>query len=296
MRTFEPIGQVKFNFQESFCIAIAITIGTCIDFAFNLGHGYWIPMTIALMFAYPSQGAIVQRAYDRIIGTFIGVFFGYLFVATLLYSDYRWAYILPLIWFFMFYVNWISNNYCLTVIIITMYVPILFSITSVDPFGIGPTMFKRLACTAFGVLIALICEFTIFKYAAISSRHIKKNTRNYFATVGEITELCILYFIKKQKNNTKLKATIRNMLASTVSLESLYLNIRHEFNYSDEQKDILTYLMAQFEKINYHLRKLLSLSSNDSIDKSYINTKEFEILAGSVAFRYKNIVKFMPNI
>ena len=99
MKDYFFIKQKKLMLQEAFCIAVAIIIAMIIEISFNFKnlHGYWIPMTVAVMFINPSQGSMIKRSSDRILGTFLGLVFGFLYVKILMFSDYRWGYLLPII-------------------------------------------------------------------------------------------------------------------------------------------------------------------------------------------------------
>ncbi len=283
----------KFFLQEALCASVAFLIAVAVNFIFKIPHGYWIPMTVAVMFSMPGQGVIIQRSVDRIFGTVMGLLLSFFYLGILAYSDYRWTYLLPFIFFLMYYFYYISNNYSIMVALMTMYVPILLAMTSEDSMPLFPTLMARLCNTGIGIIIALLCEYTIYKYAALSARDTKHNTREYFKTVGEIIRLSNDCFIERKKYNKTLRADIRKMLATVTSLESLYIYIKNELDFTESKEAILNRFFYDVNRISLSIRRMLAIITHDPFDESQITKEEFANIGRIVANKYADIIKYV---
>ena len=208
---------------------------------------------------------MVKKSSDRILGTFLGLIFGFLYINIFMYSDYRWGYLLPVIWFTLFYINGMSGNYCITVMIITMFVPIAFAVLFPTGFSVAATLLSRLVFTGIGVLIALICEFTIYKKAALSTRKLRSGISEYFCTASEIIKICNIYFLDGKIPGSKYRMACRKMMATISSIESNYINFRFEVEFNEDQKEISSYIFQAIEQINLRLRKILFIVGHKAV-------------------------------
>jgi len=283
----------KFFLQEAVCASVAFLIAVSVNYIFMIPHGYWIPMTVAVMFALPGQGVIVQRSVDRIFGTVLGLLFSFFYLSLLAYADYRWTYLLPFIFFLMYYCYYISNNYGIMAILMTMFVPILMAMTSEESMPLLPTLMARLCNTTIGIIIALLCEYTIFRFASLTSRDSKHQTREYFKTIGEVVNLCNKCFLDKKKFNKALRADIRKMMANLASLEALYINIKNELDFTESKEAILNRFFYDNNKIAFSIRKILAVISHDSIDESLITKDEFLEISNAISLKYMDVIRYI---
>ncbi|MCP4177808.1 MAG: FUSC family protein [bacterium] len=295
MKDFIIIKQKKLMLQEAFCISLALTIGIILEISlkFSSDHGYWIPMTIAIIFLLPSQGYMVKKSSDRILGTFLGLVFGFLYINIFMYSDYRWGYLLPVIWFVLFYIYFMSGNYCITVILITMFIPIIYAVLYPTAFSVGSTLARRLIFTGMGVAIALICEFTIYKRAALSTRKLRSGVSEYFRTVGGIVRMSNECFIEHKVPSKEYKMIIKKMMASISSIENNYKNFRFEIEYDENQKEIFNYLFQSIELINFRLRKILCIVGHSKLDVTAYDKEEFLYICKMIEDKFHYMRKYM---
>ncbi len=287
--------------QESLCITIAVCVGVAIYLGFRIIHGYWIPMTTGVMFlaANQGQGAIVKKTMDRVIGTLSGALLGFLYINIFMYGNYHWGYLLPLVYFIGFYMYFVTGNYAILAAIITMVVPMLIAIVTLDPIGIGDTLVKRIACTFLGVLIALIAEYVIYKKASSAAVDMKHNSAIFFNTQGEIIALCTHFFLSVQEKINELDDSYRRQLwgniSSVASLETLYLSIRYEFDYKRDQDLFYQYLFVHIAKLNRNARKLVGLVGHDKYDGSVSNLKELKDISTRISYKYKNLILYFKG-
>ena len=303
--------------QESLCICIAICFGIAIYLGLRLRHGYWIPMTTAIMFlaANQGQGAIIKKTMDRVLGTLTGALLGFLYIKIFMYSNYHWGYLLPFIWFLGFYIYFVTSNYALLAVMITMFVPMLIAIMTIDPIGIGDTLIKRIACTGLGVFIALIAEYVIYRQASSAAPAMKHNTKIFFQSQGEIISLSSDFFMDPQQKTEEsvdnFRKQVWGFVSSMSSLENIYLSIKYEFDYEKEQDLFYQYLFVHIAKLNRNTRKLMGLAGHDKYNGSIFepvhskhiasrnkdrlalsNLKKLKEATSMLSTKYKNIIQY----
>ncbi len=287
--------------QESICISIAVCFGIAVFLGFSLSHGYWIPMTTAIMFsaAAQGQGAIIKKTLDRVLGTVTGALFGFLYIDILMYGNYHWGYLLPLVWCIGFYIYFITSNYALLAVMITMFVPMLLAMMTIDPISISDTLFKRIACTIIGVSIALVAEYVIYRRASSAGLDMKSNIRLYFRTEGELIGLVSGFFLKTEENIEEFGEEYRrkawDFVSSISSLENLYLSIKYEFDYKDEQERFYQYLFISLAKINRNTRKLMGIIGHDKYDGITADSNKLKNICILLADKYKNMIQYFDG-
>ncbi len=297
MKTNSTVNNIN-TFRQAFCAATAYSIGLIISLFFKTDHTYWIPMTIGLMFSIPMRGMIIQRSSDRFFGTVIGLIVFFFYANILLYSDYRWIYLAPVIFFFMMYPMFVTKNYTLCVIFITVFVSLPGIVLTKDQyFPLNLTIAERFVYTIVGIVITILCEFTIYKYSSLVTGKYKKAIRRYFYEVGDLLLFCNESFV----NDTVLKMELRNKLQNLTgkigSIESIYPCTKHEYEYYEDKKRILFITVKYIYKIEKELNKIIYILENNSFDKKTVNRNEFINLSNSISSLYKNAVNgFHKNI
>ncbi|HJO93940.1 MAG TPA: FUSC family protein [Victivallales bacterium] len=286
--------QNRFNIQEAICISTAYAIALIMYIYFDTQHASWIPMTVGLMFLIPIQGVIVQRSLDRVFGTTIGLLLCFFYVQTFMFLDYRWAYLVPVAFFIIFYVIFTTQNYGLGVIAVSMFVPLagIFFEQNTN-YSLGLTLAKRLFFTLIGVCIALICEFTIYKYAAHSERHLKKNTRQYFIRIGEILSICNMAFAENIPLNDDLRTKLNMMIGHVMSIDRFYLLAKYEYAYDDNKKFLLTFVSNKIHEIVKSLQLILCILNQDKLNDDIIGRDDYRKISRSLTFKYRNYVKLI---
>ncbi|MCP4177806.1 MAG: hypothetical protein GY756_08575 [bacterium] len=289
------LNKLKLSFQQAICVATAFTIGIIIDFSLNQPHGYWIPMTISLMFLLPKRGSIIRRTRSRVMGTFLGLLFGFLYTETLMYSDYRWIYLLPVIWFFMWYFYSMTNNYTIFVMLLSMFIPIIFDLfaSSKGYYMLNDTLALRFIFTIVGVAVALLCEFTIYKKAALSLRDFKFEIREYFKDSGDIISFCNEYFLSQLPIDKKFIDITRKQMSKVISLESLYLDMAYEYYDKNKiEKNSIKKLFTTIEEINYRLRKIICIIGHERFGENKYEKENLTETINAVANKYRHVGYF----
>ena len=212
----------KLKFQQAICISISITVALIIYFAFKIQDGYWIPMTVSIVFALPTQGDIERRGVDRILGTFFGLFLGFFYLNLFMYYDYCWVYFLPLVWFAFFYIQYTTNNYCMTVIVITMFIPIVFSVLAIESFQLYSTLISRFFCTMIGCFIALIAERIIYRHAARQTVDFRYYFESIFINISYTLDSVCTLFLNNSIKRSDAIIDLRTTMDSFLSIEKIY--------------------------------------------------------------------------
>lgn len=129
---------------------------------FHLPNGYWAAFSVVAC-VFPTQGQSLKRAVQRILGTFLGMWFGIVvahsFGHHLIFLDI----FLPVFIFLTFYLR--AFTYSLYVLFITVLTVIFTCLVVPGDWQIGVL---RLKMTILGTLIALLATIYIFPSRASS--------------------------------------------------------------------------------------------------------------------------------
>jgi uncharacterized membrane protein YgaE (UPF0421/DUF939 family) len=194
--------------KEALKTAIALTLGLFISQFFQLPHGYWILVTIAIIYLAGSvTGLKMEKMNKRILGSFVGLVLGILFMECLGYFDYRILYLVPLTWFFMFYFYFISNNY--TYMAVFVSIMLLFSIAILSPenadWNIYNTAYSRIICTVIGVLIMVISEYFFFYDDSRADKKIHPEFKKLIMIMGNLADELIKLFQDDQVTSEEFR-------------------------------------------------------------------------------------------
>lgn len=171
------------NFRHALRVAIALLCGYLVSLFFQVGHGYWILLTIATIIK-PAYGLSKQRNIQRLTGTFIGaaVAFSILFIdlnSNLLFGIMLLSMVIAY--------STLRLHYGLSTAFLTMF--ILISFRFLHPQGISDLLVDRVIDTVIGSLIAfLVSLFVLPSWESeninrLVTAAIEKN-RGYFEVVA----------------------------------------------------------------------------------------------------------------
>ncbi len=171
------------NFRHAIRVSIATTAGYIIAQMLNLGHSYWVLLTI-LVILRPSYSLTKQRNYHRLIGTIIGAMIGVMILFIV--SNQYWMLAIMITLMLLCY-SFIRSKYFIGVIFMTAYLIIFFFM--LDPGGFVNVLENRIIDTVIGSLIAFIATYTL---APSWEKHQMKSymiealekSKDYFKTVA----------------------------------------------------------------------------------------------------------------
>lgn len=248
--------------QEAFRIALGMTAATFFWKATHLPHGYWLVLTLSVLYIGVHQGHVLQRANHRVLGTALGFLLAYLFVSTLMVQSYRWGYSFPVLYVLMFYLYLVTGNYTLFVTMLTCYVGIYFAVIEgphVNFFLFG-TLFNRLICTLLGVVFVLVLEFTVFPRARRTAHLFERNLASLFHDFSESVPVLCEHYVHRTAltgHPWRLLSRIVEKYASAGSLSHL---MGYELNLDRDYQAFSLRHMTQIDELVENLRRLICLA------------------------------------
>ena len=137
-------------FQHAVRSAVALTAALLLSRALKLPHGYWLPMTVAIVLR-PDFAATFSFGLLRVVGTVLGL----LLTTALLYvtPDQPWAHLALMAALCVAFRYMATVHYGVAVAALTGAVVILLSFEGVAP---GAAVIDRVINTAFGSALALL--------------------------------------------------------------------------------------------------------------------------------------------
>lgn len=169
-------------FRHSLRLTIALFTGFIAAIIFNIGHGYWILLTL-LVIMKPAYSLSKKRNQDRLLGTVIGVLIG----LTILQVTTNHAVLLIIIVLLMIAsYTFIRTNYLVSVVLMTPYVLIFFYF--LQPKLFGELLKDRVIDTIIGSVIAFGASFLFPTWEKQKMRQLMidamENIRDYFAAIA----------------------------------------------------------------------------------------------------------------
>ena len=172
------------SFRHAIRLTIALLAGYFISLFFDVGHGYWILLTIATIIK-PAYGLTKQRNIQRLAGTFIGAALAFL----ILYLDYSNTLVFIVMTTAMI-VSYalIRINYGVSIAALTVFLLLAFHFAKIQ--GLNIVLQDRIVDTVIGSVIAYIVSYFVlpaWEYEQLESsmRASINANRNYFLTVAQ---------------------------------------------------------------------------------------------------------------
>ncbi|MCP4179417.1 MAG: FUSC family protein [bacterium] len=284
---------LKLQRQEAFCIATAMSIAAIIAFCYKTQQAYWLITTAGLLFSVPARGMIIRRSKHRIIGTFLGLIISFFFIKTFMYTDYRWCYLLPLIYLAVNYLLVVTSIYAVAVFAICLLVPIIQVVFGAPSFSLDTILIKRFEFTLIAVLIALSCEYIIYKNAAISSRKYKLNIYSHFIDLGNTIDTCSSCFTGKKRMPKELIIKLNSSRKTKASIDAMYTYLKIEFEYEINRKEFMNFTLNHFCKIDECIRKIICINNHESFNDTKIPELDFKIFSRFITYKYKFLIKYV---
>lgn len=147
---------------ESLIMGLFVGISTFVGQILGLERSYWVAVSCTAVMQGISLNAIWIKQSQRIIGTFVGMFFA-LFVFSLEFSPY----VCVLFMIFLFFMGEFSvtRNYALTMIFITPYITYLVQMTQNTGLGIDFLVELRMLDVILGCILGLLGGVAMYNKA-----------------------------------------------------------------------------------------------------------------------------------
>ncbi len=202
-------------FRHSLRVAISLLVGYIISLFFNIGHNYWILLTIVVILK-PAYSLTKSRNRDRLVGTFIGIVLG---VLILLSVKNDLALMIIMIFLMAGCYMFIRTKYFVSVLLMTPYLVIFFHL--IYPTNITSLLYDRLLDTAIGSGIAFINS--LFFVPAWERTTIKKYMDAITVKNIEYYNKLASHFIEDNKpNNEDLKFARQGVLTALANVSDAF--------------------------------------------------------------------------
>ncbi len=153
-----PLDLSLYLIQRAFRIAVMIAVAFLISHYFQIQNASWVALTVIII-DQNTLGASAKKAYQRLLGTILGVIGGVL-LAHFLFAPYplsRWSALLIVFLVFLFVrVNYTVSIFFATVLLANVFY-LLAGSTSIIDF-----MLSRLIDILIGVIIGIIGQMLLF--------------------------------------------------------------------------------------------------------------------------------------
>ncbi|MCW3079675.1 FUSC family membrane protein [Segetibacter sp.] len=144
------------TFRHSLRVSIAIVIGFIIASVLNIGHSYWVLLTIVVILK-PAFSLTKKRNIDRLAGTFAGV----IIALIILYAVNNNTTLLAFLVVFMAGgYTFMRTNYFISVLLMTTYLLIFYHLLNPGDFKLLLT--DRIVDTLIGSIIAFMASIFLF--------------------------------------------------------------------------------------------------------------------------------------
>jgi uncharacterized membrane protein YccC len=208
------------HFRHAVRVTLGLLAGYTASLFFELGHGYWILLTIAVILK-PAFSITKQRNIHRIGGTILGVVTGFLFLYLI--DDGTVLFFLMMIAMILAY-SFLKINYFVASTSITLYVILSFDFLS--PQHVTSVLQDRVIDTVIGSVIAYVISsyvLPVWEHSQIN-QYIKEAlnaNRKYF-------DLVAAKFTGKQLDINELKLLRKNAIIAMANLSDNFQKMLSE--------------------------------------------------------------------
>lgn len=268
--TIDPVlflNNLNFNsniFRHSLRVGISLLLGFLISLIFNIGHSYWILLTIIVILK-PAYSLTKARNKDRLIGTFLGVIIG---VAILFVVKNNFALMAIMVIFMAGCYMFIRTKYFISVLLMTPYLVIFFDL--IYPSSIASLLYDRLLDTIIGSAIAFVASLffvPVWEHTTIK-KYMDAATQ---ANIAYYNKLALNFTTENIFNKDELKLLRQQALTSLANVSDAFNRMLSEPKRFQKNVDqvyrfvVLNHILtSHFSALSFYLKE------NKNIFKSII--------------------------
>lgn len=211
-------------------ISVMLTIAVAVWLIFDIERGYWIAMTLMIIYMPFEPGLVNNRIKMRLIGTIVGLLFGFILVEIIM-AHVTWIVFLPLLVLFVLYFSMI--NYTYSAMFVTIAVMLLYSVMYTKGMSPATFMLARLMDTFAACAICFIAE-VFFRPRKMIAHAILKDLEDILEAYAKHFSLMYQSFAKHQFKNISIEyaTNFNNSLlslkqAAELNKSKLRLNQQH---------------------------------------------------------------------
>lgn len=235
-------------FRHSLRVSLATLAGYLISFSLNVGHNYWILLTIIVILK-PNYSLTKKRNVERLLGTIAGAIAGMIILYTI--KDRTALFIIMLVLMLGTY-SLLRTNYMLSVIFMTPYVFLIFQLLYNTP--VKNVLTDRLLDTTIGSAIAFIANLLlvpVWEHEQISTSiatAIDKNTA-WFKTV-------VTAFMGKPVLPTEYRVSRKEALVALGNLSDAFTRMLAEPKWQQKNLTIVHQFVVYNHLLTSHIATL----------------------------------------
>ena len=261
--------------KEAVRIALAFSIGIILQRIFHIQQGFWITLTIAIIYlAGAAHGFIMARINSRILGSLLGLIFGTYMLSLFAFNTHYFLYISPLFFFLAFYVYFITNsNYFYLTLFLSIYLLMIVGITtpSNHTINLANINVSRIFCTVLGTLILVFVEVLVFPKSTKPKYTTTVLLKNLLINNVAAIESISTHFLNRERIENEYLDKIYSISSDTLDIEKLSIVAGYELNFIDKYEPVYHKIIF-YNDILLKTIKQLTYISNHYSEKNIKNT------------------------
>jgi uncharacterized membrane protein YccC len=263
-------------------VSIAIVVGFIVATALNIGHSYWVLLTIVVILK-PAFSLTKKRNGDRLAGTFAGVLIALVIMYLVDDNNVLFAF---LILFMVGTYSFLRTNYFLSVLLMTVYLLIFYHLLNPNDFRVLLT--DRIIDTLIGSLIAFLASTFLFpswernKFKTVMITMLS-DVNNYFSVIADA-------FSGKEVDPSAKQVARKNALVALANLSDAFNRMISEPKSQQQGVEVL----HQFVVLNHMLTSYIAtLSHYIQMHTIPYSSNEFIQVSQDIGQYFKNAVSYL---
>lgn len=272
------------TFRHSLRVSIAVVAGFILATTLNIGHSYWILLTIVVILK-PAFSLTKKRNTDRIIGTFAGVLIAIIIVSLIDNTNVLIGFIIVLM---AGGYTFLRTNYLVSVLLMTTYLLIFYHLLSPDNFKL--LLKDRIIDTLIGSLIAFVASIFLFplwerkKFTAVMITMLT-DAEEYFSVIAGA-------FSGKTIDEPYKQLARKNALVALANLSDAFNRLISEPKSQQKGVEVL----HQFVVLNHMLTSYIAtLAHYIQMQTIPYSSEEFTIVADDIRQYFANAIHYLQH-
>jgi uncharacterized membrane protein (TIGR01666 family) len=272
------------NFRHAVRVSIATVLGFIISLFFEVGHSYWILLTIIVILK-PTYSLTKKRNFDRLIGTVLGAAVG---LTILYFIKNKDALFVTMLLLMIGTYSVMRTNYMISVIFMTPYILLLFHFLSNASFKIIIT--DRIIDTVIGSAIAFLANYILlpaWEHEQVSNymQEAIRSNKTYFRVIANA-------FTGSPASNLEYKLSRQHAFVALANLSDAFTRMLSE----PKNKQKNSKQLHQFVVLNHTLTSHIATLSYyvKPLSVKYASP-DFAQLIKKVEVKLENAEKIISN-
>jgi len=273
--------------KGNFRISLAVFICLAAPKILLIDHGGWAVLTIMFVYFMPTQGLVMRRALERVLGTLLGIFASILFVSLLIHSDYKWLYVLPVVITVGITILVTKGHYAIGLFLVTVVILSIVIISQPFEVSLYQVAAERGFYTVLACCIVVILEVLVFPGTSRSQTKATETPKQLCAYYADILVKHVNAFIIEQSNPIKFYQDRLQNLTTQNEIETHYYNEYYALSTTKMSRTDYRTLSTFFNALDIAMNKLFNITAHSQSIKMSPLTKKLlldtcQILANAI--------------